>query len=203
MLEAGHSIYTETRSNSFWGASELGMKADEAVWRRIEPQGKLKSPTGTYVEVKLRPGKLDRSRVEQIIRESYNAILAGIYGGISVHVGWRRERLEPWQPPSAAQSKTFRIDRKECKAYFWLAPNELEDTPMGLDIVVLGKKVKGDQWFNLQFEVRPEFARRIAGLIVADPLARFLTTNKQDLRMGNERAWQDFRGRAYATFKAW
>ena len=44
------------------------------------------------------------------------------------------------------------------------AQNDL-DLPRGLDIVVLGKKVKGDQWFNLQFEVRPEFARRICGLM--------------------------------------
>src|SRR5580658_10378931 len=63
MLDSGNHVYTETRSDSFYGASEFGMSDDEAVWRTVEPRGRLEAggPNGTFMEVMLRR-RLERSR---------------------------------------------------------------------------------------------------------------------------------------------
>lgn len=203
MLDSGHSVYTETRSDSFYGASEFTMVDDQAVWRKVEPRGRLRFETGTYVELELR-GRLDRSRVEEVIRESYAAILEGFYGKKSIYVNWKSDRLRPQIAPTSDYfTRSFSIGgRKRCQAHFWLVEDDL-DPPRGLDIVVLGKKVRGGEWFNLQFETKPEFSRRIVGMVTADPLASLLTTNKQDLKAGNDRLWQEFRAKAYFAFRRW
>jgi hypothetical protein len=204
MLQAGRSIYTETRSEDFFGASELAMKGDEAVWRRVEPRGRLKTKTGTHIEVEMQRGALDRERVERTIQDGYNAVLLGMCGNVSVFLDWKSERLWPALPMTTVASElfTFRVRGKKCVACFWLARDEF-DAPRGLDIAVLGKKVKGEQWFNLQFEVRPEFSRRVYGLVNADVLANLLTANKQDLRVGNDKTWVEFRRRTYTVFRRW
>jgi Histidine kinase-, DNA gyrase B-, and HSP90-like ATPase len=208
MLEAGRSIYTETRSGSFWGASELGMKGDEATWRRIEPRGEVSTKTGTCIEVEIRKDALDRSTIERTVQESYGAVLAGMWGDVSIFLQWRPEKLS-WVPPSSSTATTansesfaFRVKNKKCVASFWLAGGDF-DSPKGVDIAVLGKKVKAEQWFNLQFEVRPEFSRRVYGLVNADVLAKLLTANKQDLRGGNDATWQEFRRKTYQVFRRW
>ena len=86
-------------------------------------------------------------------------------------------------------------------AQFWLTRDETESP--GLEIAVLGKKIRSEEWFNLQFEVRPEFSGRIGGIILADPLSSLLTTNKQDLRTANSGLWQEFRRKAYNAFRRW
>jgi hypothetical protein len=200
MLDSGNCVYTETRSDSFHGASEFGMIHDEAVWRNVEPRGKL-SATGTYIEVKLAK-KLERSRVEDVIRENYDAILKGLYGPIEIRVDWRDRALRPSERAiSRVDTRFFRVGRRRCMGQFWLTRDETESP--GLEIAVLGKKIRSEEWFNLQFEVRPEFSGRIGGMILADPLSSLLTTNKQDLRATNSRLWQEFRRKGYSVFKRW
>jgi hypothetical protein len=203
MLEAGHSIYTETKSVSFYGASELGMKGDEAVWRRVTPKKRVREGTGTYVEVRLRTGRLDRQKIEDIVRKDYNAVLTGAYGGKQIRVGWRRTPLKAWAPAAERSGRaSFFVEGARCEAHFFLTTSPFPE-PRGLDLIVLGKKVKGEQWFNLQFEATPEYARRIYGYVIADPLAKLLTTNKQELRIGNDRTWLAFRRGIYLAFRKW
>ena len=204
MLEAGHSIYTETKTTSFHGASEFTMHGDEARWRRVPPRNVIKTRTGTYVEAALRSGKLVQPDVERIVRENYNAILLGLYGKTKIHLAWRLGTpLQPWKPLVEDEAEEeFVVDGKKCRAILWLAKEEF-DEPLGLDLVILGKRIKSRQWFDLTFQIKPEFSRRIAGIITADPLAKLLTTNKKDLKTGNERTWLAFKRGANQAVSAW
>ena len=205
MLEAGHSIYTETKSSSFHGASEFTMKGDQAVWRRIAPKGKVQSRTGTFVEVTLRPDhSIDQPTVESVVRDNFNTVLLGLYGNVQIHLNWKTEsQLEPWKPELESESEeSLKVDGSDCTASFWLTKGKFDES-RGLDLIILGKKIKSHQWFNLEFEIKPEFARRITGFVTADPLAKLLTTNKQDLKVGNERTWLSFKKQANEAFLTW
>jgi hypothetical protein len=204
MLEAGNAIYTETKSSTFHGASELIMNGDEAIWRPIAPKGKVTTPSGTYVELILRPSDLDQSRVERIIRENFNAILLGLYGEKAIHLSWKPGvRLAPWKPSLEVENEySFKVDGLKCTACFWLTKDEFE-SPRGLDLVILGKRIKGNQWFNTEFEIKPEFSRRITGIVTADTLAKLLTTNKQELKGGNERTWLAFKKQISINMNNW
>jgi hypothetical protein len=205
MLEAGNSIYTETRSNTFYGASELTMKGDNAKWKRVPPRGKIKAGTGTYVELILRPGhSLDQPTVERVVQENYNAVLLGLYGKKSIYLSWKAASpLAAWEPSLEDESEsTFNVEGSKCTAYFWLAKDEFEE-PRGFDIVILGKRIKSDQWFDTGFEVKPDFSRRVCGLVTADVLAKLLTTNKQDLKVGNERTWLAFKKQVNTALIGW
>lgn len=205
MLEAGNSIYTETKSTTFHGASELTMKGDNARWKRVPPRGKIKAGTGTYVELILRPGhSLDQPGVERVVQENFNAILLGLYGKKSIFLSWKpASPLAAWKPPLEAEDEsTFNVDGVKCAAQFWLAKDEFESA-VGLDIVILGKRIKSNQWFDAGFEVKPEFSRRVCGLVTADILAKLLTTNKQDLKVGNERTWLAFKKQINTALMEW
>jgi hypothetical protein len=195
MLEAGNSIYTETKSSTFHGASLLTMVSDDAKWKPVPIRGRLIGSRGTHVELILRPGRLDYPTVERIIQDNYNAILLGLYGEKSIHLSWRPHTpLEPWKPDLESEHHfSFKVDGKTCDAYFWLAKEEFEGQK-GLDLVILGKRIKANQWFDVQFDIKPDFSKRVCGLVTADPLAKLLTTNKQDLKVvGREKTWKSFK----------
>jgi hypothetical protein len=205
MLEAGHSIYTETKTTTFHGASEFTMQGDEARWRRVQPRNMVKTRTGTYVEAKLRGNhSLDQPAVERIVRENYNAILLGLYGKTKIHLSWKPSTpLQPWKPDIEDYAEEdFVVDGNKCRAIFWLAKEDF-DEPLGLDLVVRGKRIKSRQWFDLAFQIKPEFSKKITGIITADLLARLLTTNKKDLKTGNERTWLAFKRKANQVVISW
>jgi hypothetical protein len=204
MLEAGNSIYTETRSTTFSGASELAMIGDSAKWKQVASRGKLKGTSGTYVELKLRPSsRLVQPTVEKIIRDNYNAILLGLYGKKSISVAWKQGPLPPWKPETESEEEfEFKVEGSKCTAHFWLAEKEF-DREKGFDIVVLGKRIRTKEWFDVEFKIRPEFSRRVCGLVKSDVLAKLLTTNKQDLKIGNQKTWLAYKKEVDDALLSW
>jgi hypothetical protein len=204
MLEAGNSIYTETRSDTFSGASELAMIGDTAKWKRVPSRGKLPKGNGTYVELMLRPSSnLDQPTIEQIIQDNYNAILLGLYGKKSISVAWNSGPQAPWKPSTETEDEyDFKVNGEKCMAYFWLAKNDFAHEK-GFDIVILGKRIKTEQWFDVEFKIKPEFSRRICGLVTSDVLADLLTTNKQDLKIGNQKTWLIYKKEVDKALSSW
>jgi hypothetical protein len=205
MLEAGDSIYTETRSTTFSGASELAMIGDNVKWKQVPPRGKITGRTGTYVELELRPASnLDRPTVERIVQDNYNAILLGLYGKKSIIVSWKPgSPLPPWKPPMESEDEQgFTLNGIKCTCHFWLAKNEF-DEERGFDIVILGKRIKTKQWFDVQFKIDPRFSNRVCGLVTSDALAKLLTTNKQDLKVGHEKTWLAYKKEVDGKLVSW
>ncbi|MEM3191385.1 MAG: ATP-binding protein [Candidatus Parvarchaeota archaeon] len=205
MLHAGDSIYTETKSTGYHGASELALIGNSMKWKEVTPRGKITGETGTYVELRLRSSSnLDMPMVEHIIQENYNAILLGLYGKKSILVAWKPGApLSAWKPETESEHEaSFSIDGIKCRCYFWLAKKEF-DEEKGFDIVVLGKTIEHNQWFGRQFEIEPKFSKRICGLITSDALAKLLTTNKQGLKTGHERTWLAYKKAVDRELKLW
>ena len=205
MLEAGDSIYTETKSTTYSGASELALIGNAAKWKQVPSRGKITGGTGTYVELRLRSSSnLDRPTVERIIQENYNAILLGLYGKKSIFVAWKPgSPLRAWKPETESEDEEgFTLDGIKCGCHFWLAKEEFDDEK-GFDIVILGKRIKTNQWFDLQFRIEPMFSRRICGLVTSDALAKLLTTNKQDLKVGHEKTWLAYKKEVDGKLMSW
>ena len=73
-----------------------------------------------------------------------------------------------------------------------------------MEITVFGKKIKYNQWFDLDYLVKSNTRNKITGQVLADGLASLLTTNKCDFRFQtNPRLWGSFRQKAYDVFGDW
>lgn len=204
-LASGENIVTETKSEGFHGTSKITVIRNEPRWVYIDRET-LKG-TGTIYEVKLRSKDADfltRETIAEIIRTHYNAILLGRYGGITITLDGKK--VEPWKPELASETvvpRIFKIRRKQFNCYFWLTKEDLKQR-QGIEIVVFGKKIRGNQWFELDYIVKPHFRNRITGQILSDGLATLLTTNKCDIRVqAGPALWTSFRKKAYDALSSW
>lgn len=204
-LASGESIVTETKSESFYGTSKITVIENEPRWVYVDRE--TLEHTGTIYEVKLRSKDaefLTKERIEGIIRTHYNAILLGRYRKITITLDG--EKVEPWKPELAsktAEPPIFKIRKKQFKCYFWLTKEDLKQR-QGIEIVVFGKKIRGNQWFELDYIVKPHFRNKVTGQILADGLATLLTTNKCDIRVqAGPALWTSFRKKAYDTLSSW
>ena len=204
-LAAGESITTETRSKGFHGSSEITVIGNEPKWAYTNK--KTLTQTGTLFEVKLNKNDaplLTREQTIHLIQSYYNAILLGKYGDIIIT--YAGHRIEPWKPKLAVETrkpKVFKIGKREFNCYFWQTKDDLDER-QGLEIVIFGKKIKGNQWFDFDYLIKPNLRKRITGQILADSLSPLLTTNKSDFRyQTNPRLWGSFRQRAYDAFGDW
>jgi hypothetical protein len=204
-LSAGESIITETKSESFHGASQITVIGGEPKWTYVD--NRTLTSTGTLYEVKLNEEDanfLTKEKIIQIIQEYYNAILLGRYGNIIISFAGRQ--VQPWKPElfnETAAPIVFKIRGKEFPCYFWQAKDDLNNR-QGLEIVVFGKKIKDKQWFDFDYLVKSHLRNKITGQILADGLAPLLTTNKCDFRhQTNPRLWGSFRQKTYDAFGDW
>ena len=204
-LATGESIITETKSESFHGASKITVIGNEPRWVYVDRE--TLDHTGTIYEVKLRSKDADfltKEKIAEIIRTHYNAILLGRYREITITLDG--EKVKPWKPEfvsEAIEPHVFNIRKKQFKCHFGLAKEDLKQR-QGIEIVVFGKKIRGNQWFDLDYIVKPHFRNKITGQILADGLATLLTTNKCDIRVqAGPALWASFRKKAYDTFSSW
>ncbi|MCK4474425.1 ATP-binding protein, partial [Candidatus Bathyarchaeota archaeon] len=204
-LASGESIVTETRSENFRGASRITVIEGEPRWGNIYRE--TLEHTGTIYEVKLRSEDayfLTKERIAEIIRTHYNAILLGRYGGITITLDG--EKVEPWKPELVSETVAphiFKIRTKQFECYFWLAKEDLKQR-QGIEIVVFGKKIGRNHWFDLDYIVKPHLRNKITGQILADRLATLLTTNKCAFRVqAGPALWTSFRKKAYDALSSW
>ena len=204
-LASGESIVTETRSESFRGASKITVIGNEPRWVYVDKE--TLEHTGTIYEVKLRSKDanfLTKERIAEIVQTHYNAILLGRYGEITISLDG--EKVEPWKPELADETvepHIFKIRRKQFKCYLWLTKEDLKQR-QGIEIVVFGKKIRSNQWFELDYIVKPHFRDKITGQILADGLATLLTTNKCNIRVqAGPALWTSFRKKAYDALSSW
>jgi hypothetical protein len=204
-LASGESIITETKSESFHGSSEITVIGKEPKWTYIDKR--TLSNTGTLYEVRLNQEDADSLTEEDIvhiIQSYYNAILLGRYGDISI--SFQGKKVDPWKPALVVESKDpilFKIKSSEFKLCLWQTKDDQEDRN-GLEIVVFGKKIKGRQWFELDYLVKPNFRKKVVGQVLADGLAPLLTTNKCDFRLqSNPRLWGSFKQKTYESLGSW
>lgn len=204
-LSTGERIVTETKSDNLHAASEITVIGGEPKWTFIDKRAL--TTNGTLYEIRLNEEDanfLVREKIVQIVQDHYNAILLGRYGDITI--SFAGELIKPWKPELISETATpvvFKIIGKEFRCHFWQARDELNGR-QGLEIVVFGKKVKGKQWFDLDYLIKSHLRSKITGQILADGLAPLLTTNKCDFRLQtNPRLWGSFRQKTYDAFGDW
>ena len=204
-LSAGERITTETRSADFHSASQITVIDNEPKWAYIDKRTLF--GTGTRYEVKLNEAdstQLTQDKITQIVQSYYNAILLGRYG--NVVISYKGEPIKPWKPDlvdGREKRLTFRIRAKEFQLHLWLTKEELLER-QGLEIVVFGKKIRDNQWFELDYLAKSDYRKRITGQIFADGLAQLMTTNKCDFRVqAGPALWGSFRRKAYDAFSDW
>jgi hypothetical protein len=204
-LAAGESIITETMSKDFHGSSEITVIGNEPKWTYINK--KTLTHTGTLFEVKLNESDaalVTPQMIIHLVQSYYNAILLGRYGDIII--SYNGHQIEPWKPKLANATKepiTFKIGRGEFECYFWQTVDNFDER-QGLEIVVFGKKIRDNQWFDFDYLIKPNLRKRITGQILSDSLSSLLTTNKCDFRhQTNPRLWGSFRQKAYDAFGDW
>lgn len=202
-LDRADYIITETKSNSAYNASEWIFKkqAKTPQWRFIETSKKVKTHTGTYVEVKLRDFSdyfvFTPDFVKLLIQQWYNAILLGFYNVKDVFVNGLR--IIPWEPYPIEFQKDFDFtyEGNRIKGFFVKTPDDTPEVFQGPHVVVNGKTVQ--QWWFKQYPIHPE---RITGLILADHLIDILTTSKAQFKT-QKGAWNKFNAKVGKIFSEW
>ena len=204
-LAAGESIITETKSRNFQGSSEITVINNEPKW--IYVNKKTLTHSGTIFEVKLNENDtnlLTPKKIVSLIQLYYNAILLGRYGNMII--SYNGQQIEPWKPEFTKETKEpiiFKVGRMEFKCYFGQAKSEINER-QGLEIIVFGKQIKDQQWFDFDYLIKPNLRKKITGQILADGLSPLLTTNKCEFRHQiNPRLWGSFRQKAYDAFGDW
>lgn len=204
-LAAGESIITETKSRNFHGSSEITVINNEPKWTYINK--KTLTRTGTIFEVKLNEkdtNLLTPKKIVSLVQLYYNAILLGRYG--NTIISYNGQQIEPWKPDFVKETKEpiiFKVGRMEFKCYFGQTNSEINER-QGLEIIVFGKKIKDQQWFDFDYLIKPNLRKKITGQILADGLSSLLTTNKCEFRHQiNPRLWGSFRQKAYDAFGDW
>lgn len=180
-IDKADYIITETKSREFYGATHWAFYGGSLEWIPISVQYKIKYPTGTYVEIKLKDyedkKKLTPSFAEKVLRQQYNSILLGYYGRKSVTINGKE--IEAYKIPNDDIEKKEKFNFKDgshyIRGYFIKSKKPLPEDFQGIHIVVYGKKVR-EEWFK-QYPIESE---KITGLVLADYLVEILRTSKSD-----------------------
>ncbi len=201
------SIYTETRSRTFSGASRWSFpKSRRApVWEEVSAQGLLGGKRGTAVEIVLSNKKDSRRMTEEMVRAAllanYNYALQPIS---SVVVTLNGVRIHPFSPAEHAEKLTKVTSRLKAGGHiggeFALLK---EKAPPGfalMSIVVHGKTVGGQYDFKQFARIRD--VDRISGYIRGDELIHVVTTSKDNFNRKTS-IWRDFDKKAGKMFSDW
>jgi hypothetical protein len=202
-LDRADGIITETRSTFFHYATRWAFYGESLQWEPIAVPDRLKYPTGTYVEVKVKTdeelSKLSSLFVERVLKQYYNAALLGYYRLKRVTVNGKE--IEPWQIPEDKiehiKRVNFRYGGHRIWGFFLKSTVPIPEEFQGPFIVVYGKTVM-QEWFR-QYPLKSE---AFHGLILADYLIDILRTSKSDFER-TSMLWRKFHGRVGRVFSIW
>ena len=206
-LDRCGSIYTETRSNSFEGASKWflprGPKAP--VWEDVPSRHLLRGRRGTVVEI-LVTDRRECSRISppdgsSTILSHFNYALHP-HGPLSLRLNGIH--ITPFDPGRSAQTaaelKVKLRDGSTAEARFFLLR---EDVPEGFNLVsiVVHSKTIGDNYDFHQI-ARIKEPARISGSVRCDSLVRVITTSKDNFNRKTT-LWRDFDRKVGTAFSEW
>lgn len=205
-LDRAESIVTETKSKSFKGATNWAFYGDSLEWQPICVSNKVKTPTGTFVQVNLTTEE-DKSRltprfVTEVLRQQYNGILMRLYTVQTVAVNGKT--VLPWKVSKneIEQKKEIlfkygRNGKNRIKGFIVKSTKSLPEGYQGPFIVVHGKTVT-QEWFR-QYPLRSD---TFYGLIQADFLIDILRTSKSDFER-TSMMWKKFCGKMASLVSKW
>lgn len=174
-------IITHTKGVDGPLASRIYRVGETVKWDPIEPHI---SETGTIYQVRVTPEDFsDLTRnIEKYIRKWFNPILLGKYGDVEIVANGAR--LLPWRPTLKLPSKEgrFQLRNLEYRYDFWICDEELSEEKQGIEIIVFGKRIK-TKLPHYIFQVKESVRNKLHGYFLADDLARFLKTDKQDFKV--------------------
>lgn len=206
-IDCCREIYTETKSEKFYGASKWSFPQKEKapVWEEVKPMGLINGRHGTAVEVLIDNAKecslLQKTAVEGSILGNYNFILEPL-GSIIIRLNGRR--ILPFDPRDyAEESNEFKIRLKGGKEAYGLFSVMNEDAPPSfglISIIVYGKTVEAGYDFKQYALIKnPE---RISGYVRCDGLVNAIITSKDafNKRLG---IWREFEKKVGKQFADW
>ena len=206
-LDRCTSVYTETRSTTFEGASKwfLPRGPKGPVWDEVPSRHLLTASCGTAVEIVVS----DRREGDRIsVAGAREAVLTHFNYALHPHgqvdLCINGERVAPFDPSGMAESsqahKVRLRDGSVVEASFFLLPYQAPDGFSLLSLVVHGKTVGDAYDFHQGARIRD--SRRVAGFIRCDSLVRIVTTAK-DAFNRKTRLWRDFDGKIGRDFSEW
>lgn len=202
-LDRTECIVTETKSRDFKGATHWAFFGDSLEWEAIHTERRIKSSTGTFVQVKLTTiediSKLTKRFVIEVLRQQYNSILLGLYKVKTVTVNG--ERITAWKvADNDVETKkqfSFKYGTHRIKGFIVKSSKSLPEDYQGPFIVVYGKTVT-QEWFR-QYPVRSD---TFYGLIQTDHLIDILRTSKSDFER-TSMLWKKFCGKMGTLLSQW
>ena len=206
-LDRCASVYTETRSQAFEGASKWFLPRGQKgpVWDEVTSRGLLMEGRGTAVEIVVS----DRRECNRIsVEDAKIAILAHFNYALRPHgqvvLRLNGEDLIPFDPAETAENyRTYEIklrDRASVKASFFLLRQPAPEGFRLVSLVVHGKTVGDTYDFHQGARIREP--KRISGFIRGDSLIRIVTTAK-DAFNRKTAFWKDFDGKVGRIFSKW
>lgn len=206
-LDRCSAVYTETRSQTFEGASNWFLPRGQRgpVWDDLASRRILSGRRGTAVEVLV----TDRRESNSIsVGDSKSVILSHFnyalqpHGDIVLRVNG--ERIGPFDPAESVEaSKTFELRLRNgtaVKASFFLrreaAPSEFNLVAL----VVHGKTVGENYDFHQVARIREP--KRISGYVRCDSLIKIVTTSKDGFNRKTNQ-WKDFDSKVGKAFSEW
>jgi anti-sigma regulatory factor (Ser/Thr protein kinase) len=210
-------IYSETNSGKESYASEWWYKNTdiEPRYRLVPSKGLLPGTTGTYVEiVNLIAPSLNDITITKLVTEHYQYSIEP-YGHLSIFIN--NNKIINHKPTGVVHSFQETIPRnKKLKTtlhmngeFFFVDDEYIENTKKngmeyvsGINIVVCGKTVVREEFFNLVPYIKPGHQHYITGYIRCDELIEITKTSKDDFNKKTP-MWWHFITKASTIFEKW
>jgi hypothetical protein len=202
-LDRAESIITETKSRAFKGATHWAFYGESLEWKPIVPSNRVKTSTGTFVQVNLTTiediNKLTQRFVIEVLRQQYNAILMGLYTVRTVTVNGKK--IYAWKVPDSdievRKDLNFKYGKNRVKGFIIKSFKPLPENYQGPFIIVNGKTVT-QEWFR-QYPLQSD---TFYGLVQADYLIAILRTSKSDFER-TSMIWKKFCGKMGSILSQW
>jgi len=199
-LDLAYSVYTETRSADFQGASNWHFEGEVPIWDPVSLEGLVKK-SGTGVEVRYRvedDKEFNEIEFRNAILEHYNYAIAP-FGNLRVWLNGDEIRPQKFEGKTlkSASHVAFRCSNNTVTGEFAVMNSALPEHLQGIAIVVKGKTII--RWHFNQVVLHPEM---VGGYLRAGYLISAVTTSKTDFNRTTPQ-WRTFVSPAGKKFSEW
>lgn len=173
---SGASVITETYGIDGKFRSIMYRDGTKLLYKYEMPTIEQK---GTTYKVSLSDNHLKdmQENIEKYILYWYNWTITS---GLTIRINGKQ--LDPWNPKKIIEcNEILTVSGHKFPFHICLTKEDLPDDKRNIEYTVFGKKVKSEIPTSI-WEVKPEYKYRIYCRVEADPLSRFLTSNKEDFQ---------------------